>query len=661
MSYNSLCFVAIFVACTISSISSDALKFRSNQFKALNSSCIQRWKGTLRKEAITTFIIPSTGRDSLKLTLESLMSQVDPDWLAIVIIDGVVKNKIYIGMFNVPIFFNLPRSMLTDHRICFDVMPSTGTEHNNCAGQIRNYAMKAVKTPWVSFVDDDDTLDHRYVRQLRYEVKNTKPALDCIIFRMYDRQNIIPSVDRTDFILYGVGISFSLRHELYSKYGLQFNRSTVEDFILLDTIRRRKFNILLSPDVMYYVHNLRIKNPINVGERSIIKYDAAVHEDTDNVEDLQITCESSHLHQATSPPKFIFTETNSIFFANNVYGLNNSINRAIRSQCMRNWRHGPMNIHIMFDVNVVPQTAHYIQMNMEQGGTNHFTTQYFKKLNASIQIWDFSISNTHFYRDITSRPVYFIPSMLTLPLKRKVYTCSKQHSMTAAALETDNSWSVYENGCMASCSAAAKNVEVEVAMNSISNAECADPHPPCEWRPDAVAVCHTSYHAPIDVLFFGKVDCSYNRARESLCEELNSLPNVRTVCLQNAFGTILEYFVCRAKIIVIPHFYKTSSLETHRINPLLQAGRVVVIVSSADALLDTLYAPAVITAHPDHVARTVQNVLDNYQVYHSVIKQLAPITVRKLGNAIDPLCYALYNLQYEVSQFNAKNVTIIKK
>jgi hypothetical protein len=51
-------------------------------------------------------------------------------------------------------------------------------------------------------------------------------------------------------------------------------------------------------------------------------------------------------------------------------------------------------------------------------------------------------------------------------------------------------------------------------------------------------------------------------------------------CFEGVFGDALEAMVEEASIVVLERYYDTSSLETHRVDPLLLKGKVVVTTPS---------------------------------------------------------------------------------
>jgi len=176
-----------------------------------------------------TFIIPSLGRPTLQLTLNSLKMQTDTNWKAIVVFDGVSPNI-----------------SNSDPRVAFISIPKKGL-----AGLVRNEGIRMATTEWVGFVDDDDVLTSDYVEHFNREKQN----MDVVIFRMKTPENIIyPPVDHTDFHQNYVGISFCMRTSLSKQENVWFTSHKVyEDFVLLDSLRSAGKRISISKHVTYLI------------------------------------------------------------------------------------------------------------------------------------------------------------------------------------------------------------------------------------------------------------------------------------------------------------------------------------------------------------------------------------------------------------------------
>ena len=124
---------------------------------------------------------------------------------------------------------------------------------SNHAAAVRNLGLQHVQTPWVAFVDDDDTIDTQYVNILHHEVQQNEDA-HIIIFRMkYTDGRVLPPHDHTDFVLNHVGISFAMKMDYVRDKSLTFRPSSTEDFELLDRCRQAGASIRISPSITYYV------------------------------------------------------------------------------------------------------------------------------------------------------------------------------------------------------------------------------------------------------------------------------------------------------------------------------------------------------------------------------------------------------------------------
>jgi glycosyltransferase involved in cell wall biosynthesis len=197
--------------------------------------------GFLRKPAtsayvqypLITFIIPSVGRSTLVQTLQSLQNINNPGWNAIVVFDGID-----------------PPQPVSDPRISYMTIHKQG--YANCAGQVRNQGIRAAKTQWVAFVDDDDILLPNYVDQF-YNELNT--GAEVIIFRMYSTfdDRLVPPMDHLDFYPAHVGISFCLKTSICREEHMWFNPCRFEDFDLLNRLRSLRKRIRMSPAVTYAV------------------------------------------------------------------------------------------------------------------------------------------------------------------------------------------------------------------------------------------------------------------------------------------------------------------------------------------------------------------------------------------------------------------------
>jgi len=191
-----------------------------------------------RPDETITFIVPTIGRSTLDRSLLSLKAQTNPNWKAIVIFDGIS-----------------PTVTNDDDRIQFLTIEKKGSNvaiHNR-SGNVRNEGMKHVKTKWIGFLDDDDTLTPDYVEKFQLECKKNP---DVIIFRMqYSNGLILPPPGDTTFKINHVGISFCFKTNIFQVENIQFNQSGVEDFDLLDRFRQNNKNIIISKHITYLVRH----------------------------------------------------------------------------------------------------------------------------------------------------------------------------------------------------------------------------------------------------------------------------------------------------------------------------------------------------------------------------------------------------------------------
>ena len=195
----------------------------------------------VKEEVKVTFIIPTIGRSSLRDTLLSLMNQTNSQWNAIVVFDNIEPDENIVNDFS-------------DNRIKIMKSNKLG-EGKNSAGNVRNYGIKYATTPWIAFLDDDDSLKNTYVDIFLSEISHN---VDAIIFRMLNKKKnlikILPLNNCDNFYFRQVGISFALKKSIFDS-GIIFEPSNKEDFELLKKIRENKYKMMISPHLLYYVRN----------------------------------------------------------------------------------------------------------------------------------------------------------------------------------------------------------------------------------------------------------------------------------------------------------------------------------------------------------------------------------------------------------------------
>jgi glycosyltransferase involved in cell wall biosynthesis len=202
----------------------------------------------ITNKSLITFIIPTIGRGTLPKTIDCLINQSNPNWKAIVIFDGIS-----------------PTIQNTDPRIRIIQSEKLGQGHNS-AGLVRNYGITFADTEWVAFVDDDDNLSNRYV-DIFIEESSAYTLADIIIFRMEACPGLILPILSTETFYHNyVGISFAVKKKIFDE-GNIFVPSSAEDFYYLDEARNKKYNIMISPYVTYFVRNYDNNTCPNLGNR----------------------------------------------------------------------------------------------------------------------------------------------------------------------------------------------------------------------------------------------------------------------------------------------------------------------------------------------------------------------------------------------------------
>ena len=180
-----------------------------------------------------TFVIPSLNRDTLKRTIHSLLNQTNPNWKAIVVYDGVDGES-----------FN-------DNRIKTFKIDKLGefSPHHGMAGLVRNYGIEKCDTEWIGFLDDDDTIDVKYVDTL----ENKYNEYDFVVWRMQDLNGtIIPKLGNNNLQFANVGISFCYKRKFDNL--LFDNNRDGEDFDFLIKLKSLSDKWVITPEVYYNVN-----------------------------------------------------------------------------------------------------------------------------------------------------------------------------------------------------------------------------------------------------------------------------------------------------------------------------------------------------------------------------------------------------------------------
>lgn len=112
----------------------------------------------------------------------------------------------------------------------------------------RNELIKQATTPWVSFLDDDDTVYPDYVERLQQEI-NAHPDADVVHFREYfmPTGHMFPTWPVVEWG--NVGICFSVRRELAILH--PFVEQDYEDFKFVENLYNKGFIVYFSKYLTY--------------------------------------------------------------------------------------------------------------------------------------------------------------------------------------------------------------------------------------------------------------------------------------------------------------------------------------------------------------------------------------------------------------------------
>lgn len=191
------------------------------------------------------FVIPSVGRPTLKNTLQSLITQTNPNWKCWVGFDGLDENQV-----DHSILIDDPRI----HYLYTSKKRGTFTSNGN-AGEVRNYIMSNIddENEWIGFVDDDDTLTSDYVEKFFEELNCNE--FDCCVFRMVSGGNIIPPLEMNEIVQNHVGISFCVNKKFINEKEIKFANSCSEDYNFLEKINSAGGSIYISKYITYNVRS----------------------------------------------------------------------------------------------------------------------------------------------------------------------------------------------------------------------------------------------------------------------------------------------------------------------------------------------------------------------------------------------------------------------
>jgi glycosyltransferase involved in cell wall biosynthesis len=160
--------------------------------------------------------------------------QTNPNWRCIVIYDGVDGGE------------------FEDNRIETFRVEKTGIigKINGQSGLVRNFGIEKAKSPWIGFLDDDDTLNPNYVDVLFKKYLN----YDFVIWRMvYPDGKIIPKINDDGLRFGNVGISFCYKN-IHNNLLFENNRIG-EDIDMIMKLKQLTSNWVITPEIYYNVRH----------------------------------------------------------------------------------------------------------------------------------------------------------------------------------------------------------------------------------------------------------------------------------------------------------------------------------------------------------------------------------------------------------------------
>jgi len=128
------------------------------------------------------------------------------------------------------------------------------------ASAIRNELIRLAQTPWVSMLDDDDTVTSDYVERLKEE-SELHPEADVIMFREYfiadKMKEKEPNYQYPDHFIWQapvvhwgqIGIAFSVKRDVAMKH--PFLEEPNEDFHFISRLDEAGYKIHFSKYITY--------------------------------------------------------------------------------------------------------------------------------------------------------------------------------------------------------------------------------------------------------------------------------------------------------------------------------------------------------------------------------------------------------------------------
>lgn len=187
----------------------------------------------LKDSGFVTFVIPSLNRPSLVRAIDSIIAQTDKEWECIVVFDGLYEK------------IEVPRKYKDKINLVYN-------EHLGQAGFIRNIGIQHVHTPWIAFLDDDDTIEPTYVAKLR-EYTTKDPDLKVVYFSIRWANGEFSPHPHEDVGMHNGCISYAVKLSLIKEHNLAFGAGPFLEDRRFFVDCKNKGKCLITYDPQYLV------------------------------------------------------------------------------------------------------------------------------------------------------------------------------------------------------------------------------------------------------------------------------------------------------------------------------------------------------------------------------------------------------------------------
>jgi glycosyltransferase involved in cell wall biosynthesis len=186
------------------------------------------------------FIIPTWKRpEKLKLMLQSLIVQTNPNWTAHVIIDGLTND-----------YFQVKEMYQNEERVRFSHLESN---YNDWGHSGRNYGLDNSKEEWIVMTGDDNYYVPTFVQNFLDVTRSTVDFVYCDMVHDMKRDEYQPIPSKLQLGWIDIG-NFMVRKSIVDDLRLN-TKSYQADFEFVDYIQKHKTKRILKINKVLYVHN----------------------------------------------------------------------------------------------------------------------------------------------------------------------------------------------------------------------------------------------------------------------------------------------------------------------------------------------------------------------------------------------------------------------